>query len=197
MQRLVVVTFRERNAATATGGEDSAARHETSVRRTQSSAPLVLPPPATAQRTEPKQLTRVERTPVFLPPPAPESALRAPRIDSDITFVVNEISPSRFPKVLRAAHQTDDGSYEICKQNHGKDAAAEHGLKESETGEQNSSLINWFRRGRREPSESPSEVNNADFSADVPQPQKSTSSTKSRKHDRRYVKKPGNRRPVR
>jgi hypothetical protein len=198
MQRLVVVTFRERNAAAATEDSMSAAQLDTSVSTTRSLAPLVVPAPAPAQRSVVKQLTRVERTPVFLPPPpAPVSALRTPHIDSDIQFVATEFSPDRFPKVLRANHQLVGDECEICKQKHGKDATADHELGESATREQSNSLVNWFRRGRGESSRSPSEVTNADFSVDVPQPRNPKSATASRKHDRRYVIKPGNRRPVR
>ena len=198
MQRLVVVTFRERNAAAATEDSMSAAQLDTSVSTTRSLAPLVVPAPAPAQRSVVKQLTRVERTPVFLPPPpAPVSALRTPHIDSDIQFVATDFSPDRFPKVLRANHQLVGDECEICKQKHGKDATADHELGESATREQSNSLVNWFRRGRGESSRSPSEVTNADFSVDVPQPRNPKSATASRKHDRRYVIKPGNRRPVR
>lgn len=199
MQRLIVVTFHEKNAAARTGDSISAARHETSSSRTTNvTAPLILPPPAPAQRAVVKQLTRVERTPVFLPPPAPLSPLRAAHIDSNVEFVAGESSPSRHPKVLRATHRTDDGdTCEICKQKHGKDAATNRKSEESSTDEQGNSLVNWFRRARGDSSESNSEVTNADFSVDVPKPRNTTSATTSRKHDRRYVKKPGNRRPVR
>lgn len=201
MQRLIVVTFRERNAATAPGDSMNAAPLQTSFRSKTSPTPLVLPAPAPAQQAVVKQLTRVDEIPVFLPPPSPASALRTPRIDSDIQFVGNELSPNRYPKALRTTHQADDDTCEICKQNHSKSATADHQFEESATKEQSNSLINWFRRGRGESSESNSEVTNADFSTDLSTPQKSTpqksTPTTSRKHDRRYVKKPGNRRPVR
>ena len=194
MQRLVVMTFRERNTApTAVGSTVSTATGD-AAGKNKPQAPLVLPAPKPAQQPIAKQLTPVKKHPVFLPPPAPVSALRAPAVNSNVEFVTTNASQNLSPKVLHAGHQTDDKPCEICEQKHGQQGSAD--AEEPAAKPPGNSFLNWFRRVRGESSDS-EELTTADFQIDQSESDEPKTDTTNENQQRRYVVKPGNRRAVR
>lgn len=184
MQRLIVVTFRERNAVAATTVATVKEK-------------LKLPAPDSIQKVAARKLTPVDRPPVFLPPPAPASAIKAPRLDSNVETLATTLPMIRFPKIWQTNHQVDEDYCEVCQQKHGDQDVAEVDTEPSDESNRSNPLVNWYRRVRGESTGADSVVTHAEFSRTTPQLQKQEPESVNHKYRRRYVTKPGNRRPVR
>ncbi len=194
MQRLVVMTFRERNTSQPTTDAINVVAAGDTVKKIMPPAPLTLPATEPSRQIAIKQLTPVKQPPVFLPPPAPASALKARDSDSDVEFVNANSSPNAFPKIQHTKHQAADKPCEICQQKHDSTKTE---AEEPAARTQSNSLANWFRRVRGESTDPEREVTTADFQIDEPESEKPKTETTSDNQQRRYVVKPGNRRSVR
>lgn len=190
MQRVVVMTFRDVNTKPAERAVTKAA----SFKRILPPAPLTLP--ESAKEVAVKKLTPVRRHPVFLPPPAPMTASKSPLIDSNVEFVATALKNSS-PGIKRAGHQQVDDYCEVCEKNHGQEDSLVIAPEKSDDKENETSFLDWFRRVRSESTDTDSEIQNADFEVSDDKPRRVTSTSKSRKSQRRYVTKPGNRREIR
>lgn len=190
MQRVVVMTFRDVNAKLA----------ERKVTMPTVSKG-VLPPPALtlpepAKQVAVKKLTPVRRHPVFLPPPAPVTESKSPLFDSNVEFVATGLKNSS-PGIKRAGHKQADDDCEVCEKNHGPEDSLVIAPEKSDDKENGKSFLNWFRRVRSESTDTDSEIQNADFEVSDDKLRRVTSTSKSRKSQRRYVTKPSNRRAIR
>jgi len=190
MQRVVVMTFRDVNAKPA----ERKVTMATTVKRILPPAPLTLPEPA--KQVAVKKLTPVRRHPVFLPPPAPVTASKSPQIDSNVEFVATALKNSS-PGIKRAGHQEVDDYCEVCEKNHGQENSLVVAPEKSDDKENEKSFLDWFRRVRSESTDTDSEIQNADFEVTDDKPRRATSTSKSRKPQRRYVTKPGKRHGIR
>ena len=190
MQRVVVMTFRDVNAKPAAHKVTT----PTTVKKILPPALLTLPEPA--KQVAVKKLTPVRRHPVFLPPPVPVTASKSPQIDSNVEFVATALKNSS-PGIKRAGHHQVDEYCEVCQKNHGQDDSLVIAPEKSDDKEYETSFLDWFRRVRSESTGTDSEIQNADFEVSDDKPRRVTSSSKSRKSQRRYVTKPGNRRAIR
>jgi len=190
MQRVVVVTFRDVNAKPA----ERQVAMPTTIKRILPLPPLTLP--QTAKQVAVKKLTPVRRHPVFLPPPAPVTAFKSPRIDSNVEFVATALKNSS-PGIKRAGHQQVDDYCEVCEKKHGQTESLVVAPEKPDDKENEKSFLNWFRRVRSESTDSDSEIQNADFEVSDDKPERARLTSKSHKSQRRYVTKPGNRRAVR
>jgi hypothetical protein len=193
MQRVVVMTFRHVNANPSTNNVATTSP-SASNKRILPPAPLTFPASGPAKQVAIKQLTPVKRHPVFLP--APSSAIKTRRTDSSVEFVAT--APMKNSRVIRqAGHQREDGYCEICDQKHGAEVVQAVDTEESNKKKKENPFLDWFRRVRSESTDTDSEIRNADFQVkgealDTPNPVSS-----SRKTQRRFVTKPGNRRLIR
>ena len=194
MQRVVVMTFRDVNAR-STNNVVAAATRPTSGNTVQQLASIALPSPEPAKRNVVKNLTPVDRYPVFLPPPAP--AKKASLADSNVEFVAT-IQGSDSSRIQRTNHEQDGDYCEICEQRHGPSEAQASVAAEPVSKKEDRSFLDWFRRVRSESSDSePGNVTNADFQTKDSKVEVKKPVSIVRKSQRRYVLKPGNRRPVR
>ena len=195
MQRVVVMTFRDVNAGSASRVLTSATLPTTG-NTSKHPAPIVLPAPEPKQQTVVKKLTPVKQHPVFLPPPA--SSNLSPMTASNAEFVA-PLQNSSSSRIQRAKHEQDGDYCEVCEQTHGPSVpqtadAAEPASKK----EEDRSFLDWFRRVRSESTDSePGNVTNADFQVNESKGETKKPQSKVRKSQRRYVTKPGNRRSVR
>lgn len=190
MQRVVVMTFRDVNAKPA----EREVTMATTVKRILPPAPLTLPEPA--KQVAVKKLTPVRRHPVFLPPPAPVTASKSPQIDSNVEFVATALKNSS-PGIKRAGHHEVDDYCEVCEKNHGQENSLVVAPEKSDDKENEKSFLDWFRRVRSDSTDTDSEIQNADFEVTDDSPRRATSTSKSRKPQRRYATKPGKRHGIR
>tara|TARA_R110002072_G_scaffold238769_2_gene396198 strand:+ start:51349 stop:53619 length:2271 start_codon:yes stop_codon:yes gene_type:complete len=184
MQRVVVMTFRDVNAAPTVTVTKSTRR--------------ILPPLPASKPAEPtvaRKLTPVKHHPIFLPPPAPPTPIGTPQIDSNVEFVATTLDHSS-PGIQRASHQQDDDYCEVCEKKHGADHASVAPAEEPDEKKQDKSLLDWFRRVRSNSPDSDSRVQNADFEVSNQKLDRRNLSSENQKPQRRYVIKPGNRRAV-
>ncbi|MGZ0168421.1 MAG: hypothetical protein ACKVHE_02595 [Planctomycetales bacterium] len=195
MQRVAVMTLRDVNARPAESIVATTSA-SSSVKRILPPTPLALPTSEPAKKVAIKQLTRVKRHPVFLPPPAPLNALKTPRIDSNVEFVAT--APMKNSRGIRqAGHQQDDDYCEICDQKRGAEAVQVIDTAESNEKKKDKSFLDWFRRVDSDSTDTDSEIRNADFQVKEVATEVSKPVSSSRKTQRRFVTKPGNRRLVR
>ncbi|NQV29136.1 MAG: hypothetical protein HQ518_32690 [Rhodopirellula sp.] len=197
MQRLVVMTFRQRNVE---GRTDSIAGAPSSltVRRIVPPGPQVLPSDKPARQMVVRTLTPVKNYPVFLPPPAPVSttAFKITQDNSNIEFVTPDMENS-FPAVKQTSHQKSDDYCEICERKHNESDESASVADQSAMKKHDNLLLNWFRRVRGESDDSESNVTNADFQTGEQEIEKAKPERDSKPRQSRYVTKPGNRRAAR
>lgn len=194
MQRVVVMTFRDVNDRSADRAVTSATRPAIG-NMIQQLASIALPAPEPTKQTVVKKLTRVKQHPVFLPPPAPSK--QPPLTASNDEFVAT-LPNSPSSRIQRAKHGQDGDYCEICEQTHGQGVPQTANAAEHVPEDEDRSFLDWFRRVRSKSTDSqPGNVTNADFQVNESKLETKTNESTVRKSQRRYVEKPGNRRPVR
>jgi len=194
MQRVVVMTFRAVNDRSANLAVTSATRPAIG-NMIQQLALIALPAPEPTKQTVVKKLTHVKQHPVFLPSPTPSKQPPLTAANDEFVATLPKIPSSRIQK---AKHGQDGGYCEICEQTHGHGVPQTANPAEHVPEDENRSFLDWFRRVRSKSTDSqPGNVTNADFQVNESKPETKKTESTVRKSQRRYVEKPGNRRPVR
>ncbi|MDA0283318.1 MAG: hypothetical protein O3B13_22590 [Planctomycetota bacterium] len=192
MQRLVVITFKERNALPAESKAIAASTTSRIVNPGPQSDSLPLPVPNSPEPAVANQLKPVERDPIFLPQPKPSASVRTTGIRPNIEQVSAETLSSTVPPAQQAKHRTIDGTCEICSRKHDKREVEKSGNEEI-----SNPLTLWFHRVRGESTGTESGETDASFSVSGVKPATANTSDTDKPHQRRSMQKPGKRRPVR
>jgi hypothetical protein len=99
--------------------------------------------------------------------------------------------------IQQAGHQQEDDFCEICNRKHGAEVVQAIDTAESNKRKKDKSVLDWLCRVRSESTDTDSEIRNADFQVKEMVSDASKSVSSSRKTQRRFVTKPGNRRQIR
>lgn len=196
MQRLIVITFLNDEPSPDSDVTSSMASRGNSRNVLVAKENIALPAPAPARRMTAGKLKPVRQHPVFLPPPEPASNREHAAGNPQIEFVNTEMSSDGSPTLVHASHENDDEPCEICARKLASEAVDEDESEPSEDPQDDNVLVRWFRKVRGDAPESASEITNAEFEVHPSLPEATLLSEKNNSQ-RRYVTKPGNRRPVR
>lgn len=196
MQRLIVITFLDDERSSDSEVTSSTESRGNSRNVLVAKENIALPAPAPARQTTARKLKPVRKHPVFLPPPEPASNREHAAGNSQIEFVNAEMLSDSSPALAHASHENDDQPCEICARKLASEAVDEDESEPSANPQDSNLLVRWFRKVRGDSPESASEIMNAEFETHQSRPTATPLSEKDNSQ-RRYVTKPGNRRPVR
>ena len=195
MQRVVVMTFRDVSADPIDRVATAASNRMADTEKKPTLTKLALPAPEPPKQVAIKQLTPVKQHPIFLPPPAPANATKAPRRDSSIEYVATRLVDDS--SIQQANHERGGDYCEVCQQTHESDTGTTPESSDVADRKKERSLLDWFRRVRSESSDSKPEVQTADFQQSESENSVSKTASKTGRAQRGIVKKPGKRLPVR
>lgn len=196
MQRLIVITFLDRNASTASDMANTTESKGKSRNTSAATETIALPAPEPARQMAVMKLKPVRQHPVFLPPPERPSNREHVAERSAIEFVGAGMAPDTSSALTHASHKNDEQPCEICAKKLASDTVDQQNSEPSDESEDGNILVQWFRKVRGDATESSSGITTAEFELHPSHPTAFPLSEKDN-HQRRYVTKPGNRRPVR
>lgn len=196
MQRLVVITFVNNDSPTSSNAINTAASSKSTPETVVAKNTIALPSPESAPTMSVKKLKPVRQHPVFLPPPEPSHNARTLTTDSGIEFVGATLDSAESPQQTHRSPHQSSHSCEICERKHSASTSDPDVAETHAEDEQAGPLVSWFQRVSGRSSESETEVTTAEFEMNASKPVTIPMHAKN-DHHRRYVTKPGNRRPVR